>query len=267
MTDSTALHRALADPRRAELVAALENAVEALDATELGRRVGLHANTVRWHLGILEDAGLVGSRPEHRKTPGRPRRVWERVLRPEHDRAGEHQALARALVSLVAGRPDAAADAEAAGRAWGRRAARRSGSPPTAEGGAVADLARLLGDHGFEPHVDGLDVTMRRCPFADLARETPAVVCGIHRGLVEGALEEASSTLTVRDLQIFPRPGVCVLRLGGPDETQLGRDSANALPQPQAGCAPGSAERRATSAPSANAAPPRIPAPRASLPG
>jgi len=216
MTDSTTVHRALADPRRAELVAAVGEAVEALDATELGRRVGLHANTVRWHLGILEDAGLVGSRPEHRKTPGRPRRVWERVPRLEHN-AGEHQALARALVSLVANRPDAAADAEAAGRAWGRSAARRSGSPSTAEGGAVVELARVLGEHGFEPHVDGLHVTMRRCPFADLARESPAVVCGIHRGLVEGALEEASSTLTVRDLQVFPRPGVCVLRLRGPD--------------------------------------------------
>ena len=214
MTDATAVHRALADPRRAELVAALEEAVEALDAGELGRRVGLHANTVRWHLGILEDARIVGSRPEHRKTPGRPRRVWERVHRAEHDHPGEHRALARALVSLVAGRPDAAADAEAAGRAWGGRAARRSGSPPTAEGGAVAELARVLGEHGFEPLVDGLDVTMRRCPFADVARESPAVVCGIHRGLVEGMLEEASSTLTVRDLQVFPRPGVCVLHLG-----------------------------------------------------
>ena len=71
--------------------------------------------------------------------------------------------------------------------------------------------------------MDGLDVTMRRCPFADLARESPAVVCGIHRGLVEGVLAEASSTLTVRDLQVFPQPGVCVLHLrrhdgaGAPD--------------------------------------------------
>ena len=168
---------------------------------------------MRWHLGILEDAGLVGSRPEHRTTPGRPRRVWERVPGYEHDHDGEHRALAHALVSLVAGRPDAAADAEAAGRAWGRRAARRSGSSPTAEGRAVAGLARVLADHGFEPHVDGLDVTMRRCPFADLARESPAVVCGVHRGLVEGVLEDTSSTLTLRDLQVFPRPGVCVLRL------------------------------------------------------
>jgi predicted ArsR family transcriptional regulator len=211
MTDSTAVHRALADPRRAELVAALEEAVTALDASELGRRVGLHANTVRWHLGILEDAGIVGSRSEHRATPGRPRRVWERTPPGEHDEADEHRALARALVSAVAGRPEAAADAEAAGRAWGRAAARRSGAQ---EAGSVDVLARVLDAHGFEPRVDGLDVAMRRCPFADLARQSPAVVCGIHRGLVEGVLDETSAGLSVSELQVFPQPGLCVLRLG-----------------------------------------------------
>ena len=107
MTDPASVHRALADPRRAELVAALEDTVEALDATELGRRVGLHANTVRWHLGILEDAGIVASHPEHRDTPGRPRRVWERTRGTVHDEADEHRALARALVSVVGGLPHA----------------------------------------------------------------------------------------------------------------------------------------------------------------
>jgi predicted ArsR family transcriptional regulator len=213
MTDATATHRALAEPRRAELVAALEEAVVALDASELGQRVGLHANTVRWHLGILEDAGIVGSRHDHRGRPGRPRRVWERAPREEHDDAGEHRALARALVSVVAGRPEAAADAEAAGRAWGTLAARRAGAPPANGEGSVGRLARVLAERGFEPRVDGLEVTMHRCPFADLAQESPAVVCGIHRGLAEGALAETGSTLTVGDLEVFPRPGVCVLRL------------------------------------------------------
>jgi predicted ArsR family transcriptional regulator len=211
MTDATSVHRALADPRRAELVAALEEALEALDATELGRRVGLHANTVRWHLGILEDAGIVASHPEHRETPGRPRRVWERARATVHDEAGEHRALARALVSAVAGLPDAAADAEAAGRSWGRLAARRAG--PAGADDSVEGLVRVLGEHGFEPRVAGLEVTMHRCPFADLARESPAVVCGMHRGLVEGALAEAGSTLGVDEVEVLTRPGVCVVRL------------------------------------------------------
>ncbi len=223
MTDPTSIHRALADPRRAELVAALEEAVAALDATELSRRVGLHANTVRWHLGVLEDVGIVVSRPEHRDTPGRPRRVWERAGRAPHDEAGEHRALARALVSVVAGMPEAAADAEAAGRSWGRLAARRARPAARSEDreDPVEGLARVLDERGFESRVDGLEVTMSRCPFADLARESPAVVCSMHRGLVEGVLAEAGSTLAVDELDVFPWPGVCVLRLreraGAPD--------------------------------------------------
>ena len=71
----------------------------------------------------------------------------------------------------------------------------------------------MLGEHGFEPRVAGLEVTMHRCPFTELARESPAVVCGMHRGLAEGALAEAGSTLGVDALEVFPQPGVCVLHL------------------------------------------------------
>ena len=55
--------------------------------------------------------------------------------------------------------------------------------------------------------------------LAELARESPAVVCGMHRGLVEGVLE-AQLGLEVNELEVFARPDVCVLRLraaGAPD--------------------------------------------------
>jgi predicted ArsR family transcriptional regulator len=209
MTAPTSVHRALADPHRVEIAEALDEAVGALDATELAGRVGLHANTVRWHLGILEDAGLVRSRAERRATPGRPRRVWEPVPAARDD-AGEHRALARALVSVVAGFPDAAAGAETAGRAWGRRLGQEAGQR---SGRAVDRLVGILSERGFEPEADGLDVTMRRCPFADLARESPRVVCALHRGLVDGVLSEVGSKLAVAELAVFPRPDVCVLKL------------------------------------------------------
>lgn len=73
----TAVYRALADERRAAIVAELESRGRALDGHELGRRVGLHPNTVRWHLRVLADAGLVHSHAAPRQTPGRPRIVYE----------------------------------------------------------------------------------------------------------------------------------------------------------------------------------------------
>lgn len=65
------------DERRRRILAELEAAGAALDASEIAGRVGLHPNTVRWHLAVLADAGLVGSRPARRATPGRPRIVYE----------------------------------------------------------------------------------------------------------------------------------------------------------------------------------------------
>jgi predicted ArsR family transcriptional regulator len=207
MTEQLPVHRALADPRRVTVLAALEEHGPS-DAADLGRRVGLHANTVRWHLVILEDAGLVSSAPERLGAPGRPRRVWE--ANRSRDDAAERRALSHALVAVAAGSPRARADAEKAGRAWGLRVA---DATRRGQGEAIAEVLRVLDDHGFDPVAEGLEVTMQRCPFVDLARESPDVVCGIHRGLVAGVLARAGSGLVVERLDVFPRPGVCVLRL------------------------------------------------------
>ena len=84
-----------------------------------------------------------------------------------------------------------------------------------------AALRALLDDvTAGRTSADDAVAALRRLPFADVARESPAVVCGIHRGLVQGVLEETESPLALRDLQVFPRPGVCVLRLG--DEGMAG---------------------------------------------
>ena len=50
--------------QRDGILAALEAAPGGLDTNRLAEAVGLHPNTVRWHLGVLTDAGLVHSAPE-----------------------------------------------------------------------------------------------------------------------------------------------------------------------------------------------------------
>jgi predicted ArsR family transcriptional regulator len=153
MTPETTVHRALADPRRAEIVAELRSAGEPLDSSELGRRIGLHANTVRWHLAILTDAGLVRSHSAPRDGPGRPRRVYaatERTQSRDDERppaADAHRALATALVGIVAGQPGAGEAAERAGRALGREEV--AGAGPSAD--PIARLLAVLDAHGFAP--------------------------------------------------------------------------------------------------------------------
>src|SRR4029453_7491863 len=89
-----------------------------LDASELARRVGLHPNTVRWHLGILADAGLVSSAPAVRATRGRPRILYSLEPEPAEQGTDEHRLLASVLTGAVAASDDGAARAEEAGEAW-----------------------------------------------------------------------------------------------------------------------------------------------------
>jgi predicted ArsR family transcriptional regulator len=98
-----------------------------------------------------------------------------------------------------------------AGRAWGARlvAGRRA---PAA---AVDAVVEVLDAQGFEPQAREQAIEMHRCPFHDLAEANPRVVCAVHRGLIEGALAELGSELSVSGLEIFPRPNVCVARLDG----------------------------------------------------
>jgi len=211
---ATSQHRALADERRAQLVEELRSAPGGLDVQELARRLGLHANTVRWHVGILGDAGLVTSRPAERSAPGRPRILY--TLAPgaagaEHD---EYRLLATVLTGTVAAAEDGSARAEQAGRAWGRYLVERPlPLARTTEEQATEEVVTLLDGQGFAPERTDEGIAMRRCPFHDLAETSPDVVCAVHKGLIDGALAELGSDLRVDELDVFVRPDLCVARL------------------------------------------------------
>ncbi len=206
--------RALADEHRVRILEALEAEPAGLGVQELGARLELHENTVRWHLGILAEAGFIDSRPAPDGKPGRPRMLY--VLRPgavEPAPRDDHRVLATILTGCLAELPDAARRAEESGRAWGRYLVRRpSPLEQVSDERAVAEVARLLDDEGFAASAHGTEIHMRRCPFHDLAETNPAIVCGVHLGLMAGALEELGSDLEVEGLDVFVRPDLCIAR-------------------------------------------------------
>src|SRR5262249_28037321 len=161
------------------------------DVPELARRLRLHPNTVRWHLGILGDAGIVTSSAAPRSGPGRPRIVYRLSAESRASGREEYRLLASILAGTVSAKESGPRPAEASGRAWGRHLVRRPTSGkrvPDRE--AVAEVTRLLEEQGFRPDADGREIRMRRCPFHDLAEQHPEVVCAVHRGMISGALEE-----------------------------------------------------------------------------
>ena len=224
--------------RRAHISAAREGILEVLiDQPEpctvgaLSALTRQHPNTIREHLdGLVADRLAARTRAS---AQGRGRPAWLYSATPDvgsDQGASDYAGLASALAGqIVRTSRQPRADAIEAGRAWGRDLVRRSaadvgeGPAPDAARASSAVAARrevvaLLEELGFAPSPDtrAAVVKLRRCPLLEAAHQYPEVVCGVHLGIVRGALDELGSDpdRTERTaLQPFSEPGACRLDL------------------------------------------------------
>lgn len=230
-------HRALSGVSRVAVLDVLRTSRTPLDVPALAAAVGLHPNTVRSHLDRLLEVGLVSEAIEARTRPGRPRLLYTAVA-PETDPAApgsagpaesgttedSYRLLAGLLAdSLAAGTPDARAGGERAGDA-GRRWSEQfvPADEPTAgpidPAGAIDRVVEILDGVGFAPALseDRTAIELHRCPFLDVAKDHSDIVCSVHRGLMQGALDRMHAlTIGIR-LEPFVRPGVCVAHVNYP---------------------------------------------------
>lgn len=209
-------------PRRREILGQLRAAGAPLSVAEVAERLGVHPNTVRFHLDALLVDGEVEQITEPPKGPGRPRTVY--APNPGMDRGGArgYQLLARMLLSSLAARgPEAGAAATEAGRAWGRFLIE---APPPyrqpAPADAAARLTGLLDELDFAPEPEGGEedglphrIRLRHCPFLELAEEYGQLVCPLHLGLMQGALAELGTPLAATRLEPFAEPDACLAHL------------------------------------------------------
>src|SRR5699024_21985 len=106
---------------------------------------------------------------------------------------------------------------------------------------AAEETVTLLDELGFAPEPVGDDASpsvgapterhsfrLTRCPLLEAAHEHPDIVCGVHLGLVRGALEVCGDPAAESELEPFSDPGACRLHLrdstAGPVETLAGTD-------------------------------------------
>ncbi|MCD9879327.1 helix-turn-helix transcriptional regulator [Streptomyces guryensis] len=206
-------------PRRREVLDVLRTAAVPLGVAEAAERIGVHPNTVRFHLEALAGEGLVERRVLEPSGPGRPRTVY--APRPGMERGGtrSYRLLAQMLLGRIAATgPDARATAMEAGRAWGRSLVEPP--PPSRRPGpeeSAARLVELLDGLGFAPDPEGGSVPsrirLRHCPFLELAEEYGQLVCPLHLALMQGALAELRAPLTATGLEPFAEPDACLAHL------------------------------------------------------
>ena len=201
---------ALVQPTRARLFSLLAELRRPAGTEELAERLELHPNGVRAHLDRLRDAGLV-ARQRIRQPRGRPRDMW--MIASDARPGGEAPSgyaqlggwLARALPSSRA----SLRRVEATGREIGRALAPQSDAPDDER--MYAALTSL----GFQPRLeDGHTYVLCNCPYRDAARESPEVVCGLHRGMTRGLLDAiAPSNKLARFVPNDPDQAGCRIEL------------------------------------------------------
>lgn len=269
MTEALA-HVGLADPApldpssgtsRSQVLQTLRQSPEALGIRELSERVGLHANTVRFHLEHLVEQRLVERSTIPSGGRGRPRSAYVAAAQPG---AREDQRSYRLLAQILAGFvadtvDDPAQEARKVGASWGNHltaepASRAGGGDPaTGSDEAVDNLMRLLDEVGFAPEMDrsadhhgpespestgstgstgsadgahrsGPDrIRVHHCPFLEVATEHPEVVCSIHLGLMQGALAKMRAPVVIERLLPFAEPSQCIAEIGG---NEIGREQS-----------------------------------------
>jgi predicted ArsR family transcriptional regulator len=212
---------------------------DAVDAVELAAQIGLHITTVRFHLDALCDDGAIERTRMNRSGKGRPRTGYRAVERVDY------QTLAGVLaLELGQNVETRARRAQQAGQKWAARiAAPEQTDTDETEAASPADADDVLDraavrttivftGMGFAPEIAAAakpkkasrerTILLHACPVRDLARSRPEVVCGMHRGLLQGLLDKAVAQEGRKKsrrpsmsahLEPFVEPELCVARL------------------------------------------------------
>jgi predicted ArsR family transcriptional regulator len=204
---------------RQRVLQALRRAGRPLGVQDVAALVGLHENSVRFHLDRLVDEGAATREAEPRTGRGRPRHTYAVTAEPgAHGDHRDYRLLSEILAGAMSTGPDPTSSAISAGRRWGRYLAPEPRPfQQTDKDAAMAEVVRIMSDIGFAPELvggnsdeSGQRVALHHCPFLEVATEHPEIVCSVHLGLIQGALETLRSPLAATDLAPWATPSTCV---------------------------------------------------------
>ncbi|CAM4435943.1 hypothetical protein MB901379_01917 [Mycobacterium basiliense] len=201
--------------RRRAVLRVLRVAGVPMSIVAIADELGVHPNTVRFHLDSLVGDGQVERVKPVRRGPGRPPLMFQAVQQMDRGGVRHYRLLAEVLANDLAAGHDSGSKAQEAGRAWGRQL--EPAAVARSQEGSIDQLVRLLDELGFAPERRMFDgkwqLGLRHCPFLELAESRSGVVCSIHLGLMRGALESWAAPIGVERLDAFVEPDLCLAHL------------------------------------------------------
>jgi predicted ArsR family transcriptional regulator len=206
-------------PTRTRVLALLQDSGAPLTAAASASQLGLHVNSVRFHLDALVADGMAVRARQDRSSPGRPQVLYASATGAPPVAHRSYRLLSEMLTTFIADTvPEPEVAAEQIGRAWGRALAPEKASPDrSGEAEALAALVDTLDGIGFDSHVvedaDRLDLHVSHCPFLEVAEQHHDVVCSVHLGLMRGILEQRGAVLSATGLEPLVEPSLCIAHL------------------------------------------------------
>ena len=219
---------ALEDDLRRDMYLFIRQQGHPVSRDEAATAAGISRKLAAFHLDKLVDKGLLVShyaRPPGRTGPGAGRSA--KYYEPSEDAIDvslpprEYDVVGAILVDAIMAAEDGSSAREAAARiayekgvALGDEVKKRSGLRPSGEERAITIAESVLEENGYEPYRDEVGaLRMRNCPFHDLSRRSPELVCGLNKSFVEGLLRGFGNETLIAELD--RRPGECCVRLSG----------------------------------------------------
>jgi len=195
---------------------------------EVAEAVGVSRKLAAFHLDKLVDHGLLVAsyaRPPGRggRGAGRSAKYYEPSARefdvsiPERNYDVLGTILVKAIEAQEPGEPTSATAHRVAremGVELGRTEREARHLPRPGPERTMSIASEVLSGCGYEPYREGGTVRLRSCPFHALAEQSPDLVCGLNRELVQGIVSGLGNDTL--DVALAPSHGECCVQLRPP---------------------------------------------------
>jgi predicted ArsR family transcriptional regulator len=213
--------------RRDLILQLLRTSTEPRSIASIADEMAVHPNTVRFHLDGLVRAGRVEQVVGETAGPGRPPVLFLASRRMDPAGPTNYRLLANILTDYFAANTNHPVSAAAElGRSWGPSLVEGRQRRALSKTQSVTELIDVLGELGFKPEPPtsrrAKEIRLRHCPFQELVQTHGTLICGLHLGLMQGALAAIRAPVTVDQLDPFVEPDLCVARLAPASEDAAG---------------------------------------------
>ncbi|MCD5323558.1 MULTISPECIES: helix-turn-helix transcriptional regulator [Pontibacillus] len=203
----------LADATRYSIYQFITKHNQAVSVTDIASEFGIHPNVARLHLTKLEDVQLLVSSTQKTGKGGRPSRLYhlsENDVSLQFPYRDYHLLARIALESLMELGMEGERVLYSTGFKYGKSLFKQSFGNQNPERLSIEEKISWLQDSAiiigmfpnfeYVKHKETIFFSLSNCPFKDLAKENPQLVCTMHGFFLEGMMRALFTNIHLKEV-------------------------------------------------------------------